>query len=114
MGLPLYTIVKGALAQTTKVLAAEWAGDGIRVNQINPGFVRTDSMAARQDSDTANMIILHFAKLHPLGRVGEVEDIAALAAFLVSAEASWITGSVIDIDGGFSVQAATFPSPTCS
>lgn len=109
-GIPLYTILKGALSQTTKVLAAEWAGDGIRVNQINPGFVRTDSMAARQSSDTANLIIEHFAKLHPLGRVGEVEDIAALAAFLVSAEASWITGAVIDIDGGFSVQGATFPS----
>lgn len=111
MGIPLYTILKGALSQTTKVLAAEWAGDGIRVNQINPGFVRTDSMTARQSNDHANLIIAHFTKQHPLGRVGEVKDIAALAAFLVSAEASWITGSEIDIDGGFSVQGATFPTP---
>jgi len=110
LGIPLYTILKGALAQTTKALAAEWAGDGIRVNQINPGFVRTDAITAQLgiSSDAAKLMIAHFTKQHPLGRVGEVEDVAVLAAFLASGEASWITGSVIDIDGGFSVQGATF------
>lgn len=114
IGIPLYTILKGALAQATKVLASEWARDNIRVNQINPGFVRTDTLSTRQNNDNANMIIAHFAKLHPLGRVGEVEDIASLAAFLTSDQAGWITGAVIDIDGGFSVQGTTFPSPTTS
>jgi NAD(P)-dependent dehydrogenase (short-subunit alcohol dehydrogenase family) len=111
-GVPLYTILKGALNQTTKVLASEWAGDGIRVNQINPGFVRTDSMATRQSAANIKMMTEMFTKLHPLGRVGEVEDVASLAAFLVSKQADWITGASIDIDGGFSVQGATFPAPS--
>ena len=111
-GVPLYTILKGALNQTTKVLASEWAGDGIRVNQINPGFVRTDSMATRQSAANMKMMTEMFTKLHPLGRVGEVEDVASLAAFLVSKQAEWITGASIDIDGGFSVQGATFPTPS--
>ncbi|MBI4794047.1 MAG: SDR family oxidoreductase [Deltaproteobacteria bacterium] len=112
IGVPLYTILKGALNQTTKVLASEWAGDGIRVNQINPGFVRTDSMTTRQSAATVKMMTEMFTKLHPLGRVGEVEDVASLAAFLVSKQAEWITGASIDIDGGFSVQGATFPAPS--
>lgn len=111
VGIPLYTILKGALSQATRVLAAEWAGDGIRVNQINPGFVRTDSMAVRQPAATVAQITEHFAKLHPLGRVGEVEDIATLAAFLAAPQAGWITGAVIDCDGGYSVQGASFPPP---
>lgn len=111
-GVPLYTILKGALNQTTKVLASEWAGDGIRVNQINPGFVRTDSMATRQSAANMKMMTEMFTKLHPLGRVGEVEDVASLATFLVSQQAEWITGASIDIDGGFSVQGATFPTPS--
>lgn len=111
LGIPLYTILKGALAQASRVLAAEWAGDGIRVNQINPGFVRTaDSLTARQAVEYTPKIIEHFAKLHPIGRGGEVDDIAALAAFLVCGQASWITGAIVDIDGGFSVQGALFPT----
>lgn len=110
LGIALYTILKGALGQTTKVLAAEWAADGIRVNQINPGFIPTDSLAARQSAENAAMIIEQFTKLHPLGRVGKVEDVAALSAFLVSEQAAWITGALVDIDGGFSVQGAMFPS----
>lgn len=109
-GVALYSILKGALCQTTKILASDWARDGIRVNQINPGFVSTDSMLARRSEETARMMIEGFKKLHPLGRVGEAEDVAALAAFLVSDHASWITGAVIDIDGGFSVQGASFSS----
>jgi 3-oxoacyl-[acyl-carrier protein] reductase len=112
LGIPLYTIFKGALSQTTRVLAAEWAMDGIRVNQINPGFVSTDSMAVRQTAAMVTRMTRQFAELHPLGRVGEVEDIASLAAFLVSTEAGWITGAVIDSDGGYSVQGARFPAAT--
>ncbi len=112
LGIPLYTILKGALSQTTRVLAAEWAVDGIRVNQINPGFVSTNSMAVRQTAATVTLMTQQFAELHPLGRVGEVEDIASLAAYLVSPQAGWITGAVIDCDGGFSVQGARFPLPS--
>lgn len=111
LGIPMYTILKGALLQASKVLASEWAVDGIRVNQINPGFVRTDSMSVRQAAENITTILGHFAKIHPIGRVGEVDDIAALAAFLVGEQASWITGAIVDIDGGFSVQGATFPTP---
>lgn len=110
VGIPLYTILKGAVGQATRVLAAEWAGDGIRVNQINPGFVRTDTFSARQTAENIRMITEQFTKLHPLGRVGEAEDVAALAAFLVSDQAAWITGAMVDVDGGFSIQGALFPA----
>lgn len=110
IGIPLYTILKGAVGQATKVLAAEWAGDGIRVNQINPGFVHTDTFSARQTAENIRMFTEQFSKLHPLGRVGEMEDVAALAAFLVSDQAAWITGAMVDVDGGFSIQGALFPA----
>jgi len=110
IGIPLYAILKGAVGQATRVLAAEWAGDGIRVNQLNPGFVRTDTFSARQTEENIRMLTEQFTKLHPLGRVGEVEDVAALAAFLVSDQAAWITGATVDVDGGFSVQGALFPA----
>lgn len=110
VGIPLYAILKGAVGQATRVLATEWAEDGIRVNQLNPGFVRTDTFSARQTAENIRMLTERFTKLHPLGRVGEVEDVAALAAFLVSDQAAWITGATVDVDGGFSVQGARFPA----
>lgn len=108
VGMPLYTIVKGAITQTTKVLAAEWAEDGVRVNQINPGFVETDSMAERIGEDAASNMCKKFLPYHPLGRTGTVTDIAELVSYMVSEEAAWMTGSVVDMDGGYSIQAASF------
>lgn len=109
LGIPLYAILKGALTQATKALAAEWAADGIRVNQINPGFVRTDTFVKKMPAEHLGPIIEHYRRQHPLGRVGESQEIGDLAAYMVSSHSAWMTGSVVDMDGGFSVQGVAFP-----
>lgn len=104
-GIPLYTIVKGALTQLTKTLASEWAKDGIRVNQINPGFVKTDAFKnIGIPEEQVPAFIEYYRQFHPLGRVGEPQDIGTLATFMVSDDASWLTGAIVDMDGGYSAQ----------
>jgi 3-oxoacyl-[acyl-carrier protein] reductase len=105
LGLPLYGIIKGAIVQMTKVLAAEWGRDGIRVNAINPGFIRTEAFADHGISDDLIEKSYDYYKgYQPLGIVGEPADIGKVAAYLASDEAGFITGAVIDIDGGFSIR----------
>lgn len=108
-GIALYTIIKGAISQMTKALAAEWAADGIRVNQINPGFVATDSLSEQLPEETMQKLKDQFLQHHPLGRVGVIEDISGLALYMVSDYASWMTGAIIDMDGGYSVKGVVFP-----
>jgi len=110
LGIPLYTVVKGALTQATKIIAAEWAKDGIRVNQINPGVVRSEAYKNMGVPEEAFSQLLEYYKgFHPLGRVGSPEDVAFLAANLLSNEASWATGAIIDLDGGYSLQGVSLP-----
>ena len=90
--------VKGAIEGLTRSLAAELAPK-IRVNCIAPGLTNTP-LSERFLSSEAKRSAM--ADKHPLKRVGEVEDIASLAAFLLRPEASWITGQVIGVDGGMS------------
>ncbi len=104
VGSSLYVIVKGALNQMTQTLSAGWAKYGVRVNQINPGFVITDTFKGRLSKEQAAMIIENFKRVHPIGRLGTPRDVSELAAFILSDEASWMTGSVVNIDGGASVQ----------
>jgi dehydrogenase/reductase SDR family protein 4 len=108
-GLLLYSVIKGAISQLTKGLASEWANDGIRVNQINPGFVETDSMLERYPENVLKDCKTQLQDHHPLGRIGKNSDIAELAAYMVSDEARWMTGAVVDMDGGYSVQGIPFP-----
>ncbi len=98
-GFPFHTqvaISKGAVEGMTKALAAELAPN-VRVNCVAPSL--TDTKLADRLLDTEEKKIAH-GKTHPLGRVGEPEDIANTIAFLLSEEASWITGQVIHVDGG--------------
>lgn len=89
-------MAKGAVAGLTLSLAAELAPK-VRVNAIAPSLTRTPLGDSIVPSD---QVAAALAKLHPLQRLGTAEDSAALAAFLLSADASWMTGQVIGVDGG--------------
>ena len=89
-------MAKAAVEGLTLSLAAELA-PRIRVNCIAPSLVRTPLAAPLTQSESMAAAI---AQLHPLPRLGEAEDVASLAAFLLSAEAAWMTGQVVGVDGG--------------
>jgi NAD(P)-dependent dehydrogenase (short-subunit alcohol dehydrogenase family) len=95
---PAYTASKGAIVSLTKALAVEFAPYGIRVNGVAPSDVRT-RMTAGGGSDAAIQAALYART--PLGRPAEPQEIAALIVFLASPLASFMTGAVVPIDGGF-------------
>jgi NAD(P)-dependent dehydrogenase (short-subunit alcohol dehydrogenase family) len=92
-----YCVAKGGVDQLTKVMALSLAPHGIRVNAIGPGSIMTDILRNIASDKAAQSRLLSRT---PLGRVGEVEEIAAVAAFLASTDASYITGQTIYADGG--------------
>jgi glucose 1-dehydrogenase len=92
-----YCVSKGGLSQLTKVMSLALAPHGIRVNAIGPGSIMTPMMATIATDREAKRRVLSRT---PLGRIGEAEEVASLAAFLASDEASYITGQVIYVDGG--------------
>lgn len=92
-----YTVSKGGIDQLTKVMALSLAPHGIRVNAIGPGSIMTDILRAVANDKEANDRIMSRT---PLGRIGEPEEIASIAAFLASKDASYITGQTIYADGG--------------
>ena len=93
-----YSTSKGAIVALTRNMALDFAVHKIRVNCVCPGFTRTPLTAALlADAEKEAKL----TALHPLGRLGEASDIANAIAFLVSGEASWITGQAIAVDGGF-------------
>ena len=87
-----YSAAKGALVATTKALAQEVAKRNITVNAVAPGFIQTDMTASLNEEELTKMI--------PLGRFGKAEEVADLVAFLASSSAGYITGEVININGG--------------
>jgi NAD(P)-dependent dehydrogenase (short-subunit alcohol dehydrogenase family) len=92
---------KAGVDMITRVLAMEWGPDGIRVNSIVPGPIAgTEGMARLAPSEKAQAAI---ARTLPLRRLGSTEDVARLALFLASPLASYITGAVIPVDGGWSL-----------
>lgn len=98
-GYGAYSAAKAALIMLCRQLAQEWAADGIRVNTVCPGMVRTPlTEAVYQDAPT----LARREALVPLGRIGRAEDAAAAVAFLASDAASYITGQNLVVDGGIS------------
>jgi len=105
-----YVASKWAVRGMTKTAAMELAPRGIRVNSIHPGFIHT-SLAVEDESHleaTHALLDKHTARLAPMGRTGEPEEIARLALFLASDESSYSTGSEFVADGGL---VAGYPSP---
>ncbi|QSB27250.1 3-oxoacyl-ACP reductase FabG [Flavobacterium sp. CLA17] len=87
-----YSAAKGAIVAATKALAQEVAKRNITVNAVAPGFIRTDMTSALDEKE--------LLKLIPVNRFGEAEEVADLVSFLISKKASYITGEIININGG--------------
>lgn len=96
---PAYSASKGGVAQLTKALAGKWAADGIRVNAVAPGWIATDMTDALRADPARNAPILGRT---PMNRWGQPGEVGALAAWLLSEEAGFVTGSIYPVDGGYS------------
>ncbi len=92
-----YNVSKGGLNQLTRVLAVALAPHGVRVNGIGPGSILTDMLKTVMNDESARRKILSRT---PLGRCGEVEEVARVAVFLASSDASYVTGQTLYVDGG--------------
>ena len=95
-----YVTSKAGLIGMTKALALEFGPKGITVNTIPPGFVDTPMLRKSEEKGLLGESVDHHAERTPVRRAGRPEDIAAACAFLVSDEASYITGQVIGVNGG--------------
>ncbi|WP_422124356.1 2-dehydro-3-deoxy-D-gluconate 5-dehydrogenase KduD [Planococcus sp. X10-3] len=95
---PAYTASKHAVAGLTKALANEWAGKGVQVNAIAPGYIETNNTEAIRQDENRNQTILDRI---PAARWGEADDLAGTAVFLASEAANYVNGHVLVVDGGW-------------
>ena len=95
---PGYAASKGAIGQLTKALANEWAGQGVNVNAIAPGYIATDNTQALQDDPVRSKSILERI---PAGRWGSPEDFAGPVVFLASGASDYVHGTILTVDGGW-------------
>lgn len=96
-GLGIYSVSKASLNMLTKVLAKEWGEDGIRVNAICPGLIKTKFSQALWDNEKT---LAHFTKHLPIARMGTIEEISPMALYLASSASAYTTGGLFSIDGG--------------
>jgi len=100
-GILAYCVSKAGVDQLTRAAALDLAPMGVRVNAVNPGVVQTNlHRRSGMDESSYEKFLRHSRTTHPLGRVGQPEEIADLIVFLCSQQAAWITGETISIDGG--------------
>src|SRR2546427_8449209 len=107
-GIADYAVAKGGLVTLTYYLASEYGAANVRANCIAPGPVPTDLNRPFLGTPEGRAMTASFI---PLGRVGEIDDVARAAMFLASDEARWITGAGLRVDGGIGVQWGARPRP---
>lgn len=95
---PSYTASKSGIGGLTKLLANEWAGQGVNVNAIAPGYIATNNTAALQADEARNRAILERI---PAGRWGAASDLGGAAVFLASSAADYVQGHILAVDGGW-------------
>jgi 2-deoxy-D-gluconate 3-dehydrogenase len=95
---PGYTAAKSGIAGLTRALANEWAGRGVNVNAVVPGYISTDNTQALQDDPGRSRSIVERI---PAGRWGRPEDLAGVAVFLASRAADYVHGALVPVDGGW-------------
>lgn len=99
-GLGIYSVSKSSINMLTKVFAKEWGQDGIRVNAVAPGLIKTKfSKALWNDEKTLH----HFTKRLPIARMGTVEEVASLVLYLASDASGYCTGGIYTVDGGTTI-----------
>jgi NAD(P)-dependent dehydrogenase (short-subunit alcohol dehydrogenase family) len=99
-----YGPAKFVASGLTKHLAVEWADRGIRVNAVAPGTIRTERVRRLPDEPGGTEYIEAIERMHPMGRLGEPGEVAQAIAFLASDQASFITGAILPVDGGYLAQ----------
>ncbi len=97
---PAYVAAKHGIVGLTKSAALEYSKQGLRINSVGPGFIKTPLLAGSLDEQTQ----LYLSGLHAVGRMGGPEEVAALVAFLCSDDASFISGGYYLVDGGYTAQ----------
>jgi NAD(P)-dependent dehydrogenase (short-subunit alcohol dehydrogenase family) len=101
-----YAASKGGIDSLTKQTAVEYAARGIRINAIIPGTILTEmNEKVMRDSGNPDAVMAGWTSMHPIGRVGYPEEVAAAVVFLASDESSFVTGELLRVDGGMVVKA---------
>lgn len=99
-----YGPAKFVASGLTKHLAVEWADKGIRVNAVAPGTIRTERVRQLPDEPGGPEYLAAIEQAHPMGRIGEPEEVARAILFLASDDASFVTGAILPVDGGYLAQ----------